>query len=202
MLQDGAYATWQKMVALKIVPNVITQRALALAFGGNPQMASALVKEAQQLQAGSSAVLLFALGAIAALALALDLALALALAVIVTQDIQHGAAQRETAEWRECCQKPESRFTCAFLWLRSVSSGSSPLWVHFIRQQQWAVERLESHTLVAFGNTDQSNSLDRIVCCLLPILLIPSWLLAHYTVLPHWPILPNSRPCLDETLLV
>lgn len=50
MLQDGAYATWQKMVALKVVPDVISQRALALAFGGNPQMASALVREAQQLQ--------------------------------------------------------------------------------------------------------------------------------------------------------
>lgn len=50
MPQDGAYATWQKMVALKVVPDEISQRALALAFGGNPQMASALVKEAQQLQ--------------------------------------------------------------------------------------------------------------------------------------------------------
>ena len=50
------------MVALKVVPDVITQRALASAFGGNPQMASALVKEAQQLQASSSAALLFALG--------------------------------------------------------------------------------------------------------------------------------------------
>lgn len=78
MSQDGAYATWQKMLALKIVPNVITQRALASAFGGNPQMASALVKEAQQLQASSSAALLFALG--------------VGLAAIVTQDTKHGAA--------------------------------------------------------------------------------------------------------------
>lgn len=53
MLQDGAYATWQKMLALKVVPNVVTQRVLALAFGGNPQMASALVAEAQKLQARS-----------------------------------------------------------------------------------------------------------------------------------------------------
>lgn len=50
MLQDGAYATWQKMVALNIVPDIITQRALATAFGGNPHMASSLLAEAQSLQ--------------------------------------------------------------------------------------------------------------------------------------------------------
>ena len=53
MLQDGAYATWQKMLERKVVPNVVTQRVLALAFGGNPLMASALVAEAQKLQARS-----------------------------------------------------------------------------------------------------------------------------------------------------
>lgn len=52
---DGAYATWQKMLALKVVPNVVTQRVLALAFGGNPQMASALVAEAQKLQDAAAA---------------------------------------------------------------------------------------------------------------------------------------------------
>ena len=59
MLQDGAYATWQKMLALNVVPDIITQRALATAFGGNPQMASSMLAEAQQLQvsfAVSSAV--------------------------------------------------------------------------------------------------------------------------------------------------
>lgn len=53
MLQDGAYATWQKMLKHKVVPNAVTQRVLAMAFGGNPQMASALVAEAQKLQASS-----------------------------------------------------------------------------------------------------------------------------------------------------
>ncbi|KAL3153853.1 hypothetical protein ABBQ32_013426 [Trebouxia sp. C0010 RCD-2024] len=52
---DGAYATWQKMLKHKVVPNAVTQRVLAMAFGGNPQMASALVAEAQKLQDAAAA---------------------------------------------------------------------------------------------------------------------------------------------------
>lgn len=53
LLQDGAYATWQTMLERKVVPNEVTQFVLALAFGNNPQLASALVTEAQKLQASS-----------------------------------------------------------------------------------------------------------------------------------------------------
>ena len=106
-LQDGAYATWQKMVALKIVPNVITQRALASAFSNNPQMAAALVKEAQQLQASSSAILLFALGF-----------------RFSAQHIEHGAAYRWTAASRECCESLAELHLCiplvAFLTLSAL----------------------------------------------------------------------------------
>ena len=56
-MQDGAYAVWQKMVALKVVPNAITQRVLATAFGGNPHMAASIVQEAQKLQASCKAPL-------------------------------------------------------------------------------------------------------------------------------------------------
>ncbi len=51
-LQDGAYAVWQRMLKLGVVPDEVTQRLLASCFGGNLLMASAIVKEARQLQVG------------------------------------------------------------------------------------------------------------------------------------------------------
>lgn len=52
LLQDKAYGVWQRMIKSGIVPNEVTQRILASCFGNNVQMASALVKEAQQLRVG------------------------------------------------------------------------------------------------------------------------------------------------------
>lgn len=50
LLQDKAYGVWQRMIKSGIIPNEVTQRILASCFGNNVQMASALVKEAQQLR--------------------------------------------------------------------------------------------------------------------------------------------------------
>ncbi|DBA95931.1 TPA: hypothetical protein ACH3X1_001456 [Trebouxia sp. C0004] len=50
LLQDRAYAVWQRMVNAGVVPNEVTQRILVHCFRNNLQMASALIKEARQLR--------------------------------------------------------------------------------------------------------------------------------------------------------
>ena len=50
LLQDGAYAVWQRMIKAGVVPDEVTQRILVQCFRNNLQMASALVKEARQLR--------------------------------------------------------------------------------------------------------------------------------------------------------
>ena len=52
LLKDGAYAAWQRMVKSGTIPDDVTQRILAACFGSNLRMASEVVKEARQLQAG------------------------------------------------------------------------------------------------------------------------------------------------------
>ena len=52
-IQDGTYAVWEQMQRAKVVPNHMTQRMLAGAFGNNTQLATALVLEAYALQASS-----------------------------------------------------------------------------------------------------------------------------------------------------
>jgi pentatricopeptide repeat protein len=51
---DGAYATWQRMVASGIIPDVHTERQLAAVFASNPFMALELVMEARNLSSSSS----------------------------------------------------------------------------------------------------------------------------------------------------
>jgi len=50
LLQDGAYAVWQRMIKAGVAPDEVTQRILVQCFRNNLQMASALVKEARQLR--------------------------------------------------------------------------------------------------------------------------------------------------------
>ena len=57
LLQDGAYAVWQRMVKTGVVPDEVTQRILVQCFGSNLQMASAIVKEARQLRVRCTAIL-------------------------------------------------------------------------------------------------------------------------------------------------
>ena len=57
LLQDRAYAVWQRMVKAGVVPNEVTQRILVHCFKNNLQMASALVKEARQLRVRWTAIL-------------------------------------------------------------------------------------------------------------------------------------------------
>ncbi len=57
LLQDGAYAVWQRMVKAGVVPDEVTQRILVHCFRNNLQMASALVKEARQLRVRFTAIL-------------------------------------------------------------------------------------------------------------------------------------------------
>ncbi len=57
LLQDRAYAVWQRMVKAGVVPDEVTQRILVHCFRNNLQMASALVKEARQLRVRCTAIL-------------------------------------------------------------------------------------------------------------------------------------------------
>ena len=56
LLQDRAYAVWQRMVKAGVVPDEVTQRILVHCFSNNLQMASALVKEARQMRVRCMAV--------------------------------------------------------------------------------------------------------------------------------------------------
>ena len=57
LLQDGAYAVWQRMVKAGVVPDEVTQRILVQCFRNNLQMASALVKEARQMMVRCTPIL-------------------------------------------------------------------------------------------------------------------------------------------------